>query len=56
MNPVTGISSGETIMLPVSTKDNFQFMGWYTEPNGKGTKFTEGTIVEFDMILCARFP
>lgn len=56
VNPVTGISSGETILLPVPTKDNFQFMGWYTEPNGKGTKFTEGTIVEFDMILCARFP
>ena len=31
--------------LPVPTKEGFIFKGWYTEPDGGGTKITENTIV-----------
>ena len=53
VNSVIGINPGETIMLPIPTKEKFKFMGWYTEPDGYGTKFTEESIVEYDMTLYA---
>lgn len=32
--------------LPTPTKENYRFDGWYTEPNGKGTKIASDTIVK----------
>lgn len=31
--------------LPTPTKDGYTFGGWYTEPNGKGTKITNDTVI-----------
>ena len=31
--------------LPIPTKSGYVFLGWYTEPNGQGTKVIENTIL-----------
>lgn len=47
-NNVSSIAVGElgTINpLPVPVKANAEFLGWYTSPNGKGTRLTESTLI-----------
>lgn len=34
-------------------RDNFTFVGWYTEPNGQGRIFNENTIINGDMTVYA---
>lgn len=34
-------------------RDNFTFIGWYTEPNGQGRVFNENTIINGDMTVYA---
>ena len=36
---------GKYSNLPTPTKTGYTFLGWYTEPNGQGTKITEDTIL-----------
>lgn len=35
------------------TRDNFTFLGWYTEPGGQGRIFNENTIINEDMTVYA---
>ena len=49
-------ASGRTIVLPSDPiKDGATFIGWFTEPSGEGTQYTETSIVEEDLILYAHF-
>ncbi len=41
--------------LPTVTKSGFAFDGWYTAPNGGGTKVTESTIITDDIIFYANY-
>ena len=52
---ISGITSGATITLPVTTKAGFEFGGWYTEVNGGGTKFTSSTPVTSSFTLFAKW-
>ena len=45
-NASYGIRYGQNYgTLPIPTKTGYTFLGWYTEPNGQGTKITEDTIL-----------
>lgn len=35
------------------SKNNFEFMGWYTEPNGEGSQFDKNSIVSKNMTVYA---
>ena len=47
------VTKGSTFELPIPTKGKYEFMGWYTEKDGKGTKVDEKTIFKEDMNLYA---
>jgi len=47
---------GENLILPdTPSKDNYIFQGWYTEPNGNGTKYDNGIDVSSDAFLYAKW-
>lgn len=45
VSPVVVNEMGTISTLPVTTKQNAQFLGWYTAENGQGTRLTESTII-----------
>jgi len=54
VSPITGISSGATVTLPEEPiKAGYEFKGWFTELNGKGTEFTSSTKVTEDLVVYA---
>lgn len=55
VNAITNIVENTKIAsLPnPPTRNNFEFIGWYTEPNGKGRVFDENTVVNGDMTVYA---
>jgi uncharacterized repeat protein (TIGR02543 family) len=57
VNPISvQINSGDPVgSLPVPTKDNHTFGGWWTAQNGGGTQFTEATIVTGDITVYAKW-
>ena len=55
IEPVTGIREGDYISLPVPVKGASIFLGWYTEPDGEGSLFTEQTRVKGNMTLYAHW-
>ncbi|MBD5504234.1 MAG: hypothetical protein HDR09_11020 [Lachnospiraceae bacterium] len=55
VNAITNIVENTKIAsLPnPPTRDHFEFIGWYTEPNGRGRVFDENTVVSGDMTVYA---
>lgn len=51
----TTVKQGDTIDLPILTKDNYVFMGWYTGMTVNDRKFTSYDGVFSDMTLYARY-
>ena len=55
-NPITA-DSGGTVVLPAppmwAGEGNYDFLGWYTQKNGAGAKFTAGTVVNGDVTVYA---
>jgi uncharacterized repeat protein (TIGR02543 family) len=49
---ISGDPAGD---LPVPTKSNNTFDGWYTAQNGEGTLFTSTTIVDVDITVYAKW-
>lgn len=50
IDPITGISKGDTIELPVTFKEGYVFVGWFTDTALKD-QFTEDTPVVGDITL-----
>ena len=50
---MTDIIPGNCIVLPTPVKENCVFVGWYTEPAGKGRRFTNATPITESLILYA---
>jgi uncharacterized repeat protein (TIGR02543 family) len=49
-------ASGATVALPPNpTKTGYVFYGWYTEKEGRGTKFTASTRINTDFTVYARW-
>ena len=42
-------------ILPWARKEGYSFIGWYTEPGGKGTRVSSGTWAEMDATLYAYY-
>ncbi|MBR0296267.1 MAG: InlB B-repeat-containing protein [Paludibacteraceae bacterium] len=54
--PYTVVKKGATIgTLPVATKDNYSFDGWFTTYTTGGTEYTASTIITFALTAYARF-
>lgn len=48
------VENTKIVSLPnLPVRDNFTFIGWYTEPNGQGRVFNENTVVDEDMTVYA---
>jgi hypothetical protein len=47
------VEAGPTATLPTPNKVNNAFQGWYTEPNGAGTKYDDTTVIDSDITLYA---
>lgn len=48
------VENTKVVSLPKPpVRENFTFIGWYTEPNGQGSIFNENTIVNGDMTVYA---
>lgn len=45
VSPVVISGRGTLPHIPVPTKANAEFLGWYTSPNGQGTQLTTSTII-----------
>jgi len=43
---ITATTGTALSVLPTPTKDNYNFMGWYTEKDGKGDKYTSETVYD----------
>ena len=53
---INGILVGETVTLPViPERDGYTFIGWYTERNGQGARFTEKTPVTESLVVYAKW-
>ena len=48
------VKSGATLELPVPTRSNYEFTGWYTERTG-GTEVRNDTVITADMTIYARW-
>ena len=54
--PYTIVKKGNTIgTLPVATKDNYSFDGWFTTYTTGGTQFSASTVINFAIYAYARF-
>lgn len=53
VSPITNIKQNNKVKLPSTTKNAFTFGGWYTQPNGKGTKYTDSTPINKNLTLYA---
>lgn len=50
------VENTKVVSLPKPpVRDNFTFIGWYTEPNGQGSIFNENTIINGDMTVYAHW-
>ena len=50
----SGVYSGSTVTLPhAPVREDYDFQGWYTQENGKGTRFTTQTPVTDSLTLYA---
>ena len=45
VSPIVVNDLGTITPLPTTAKANSQFLGWYTAPNGQGSRLTEATII-----------
>jgi hypothetical protein len=57
VNPlIIKVNSGKTVsVLPIPTKDNNTFGGWYTQVDGGGSQFTTSTPVISDITVYAKW-
>lgn len=55
VSPVVVSEMGTISPLPVTTKENAQFMGWYTAPNGQGSRLTDTTIINQNITYYAHW-
>lgn len=53
IEPVEGIVPDTCISLPVPTKENCLFAGWFTEENGEGIRYTSDTPITGNITLYA---
>lgn len=50
------VATGGRVYLPNATRNGYQFAGWFTQPNGKGTRFlSNDTIINTDITLYAHW-
>lgn len=50
------VSIGGRVYLPKATRNGYQFAGWFTQKNGKGTRFlSNDTIINNDVTLYAHW-
>ena len=45
----------ETVKMPITTRSAYKFEGWYTEPQGKGTLYTDSTSITTSTCLYAKW-
>lgn len=51
---ITGIYYGDVVTLPQApVKEGYRFIGWFTQPNGKGVQVVDSVIVTEDITLYA---
>lgn len=55
VSPVVVSEMGTISPLPAATKANAQFMGWYTAPNGQGSRLTDTTIINQNITYYAHW-
>jgi len=54
VSAISNITSGSTITLPGNpTREDYDFNGWYTSPNGQGDLFTASTLVTGNITVYA---
>lgn len=44
-----------TVKMPITTRSAYKFEGWYTEPQGKGTLYTDSTSITTSTCLYAKW-
>ena len=50
---IRGVVPGTTVVLPETEKAGSDFAGWFTEPNGRGTRYTDETPITKSVQLFA---
>lgn len=52
---IENVAGGSTLVLPIPSKENHLFIGWYTSLDDRGMKFLENDVVTSSMTLYAKY-